>query len=125
MFPTSFEFKYVLAENLGFYGWCLIWFLWFRLMMVMLLLVIFVVVVLELSVVIFWLQENLWLCVGEGWPNEGGDGDVVFVVDYVALDVVIVVICVGCDGGNHGEVLVILVVVAGWSGDGCVVILVV
>ena len=60
-----------------------------------------------------------------GWPNGEGGDDVVFVVDYVALDVVIVVICVGCDGGNHGEVLVILVVVAGWSGDGGALILVV
>ena len=43
------------------------------------------------------------MCVG--WPNGDGGVDVVFVVDYVALDVVIVDICVGCDGGNHGEVL--------------------
>ena len=57
----------------------------------------------------------------EGWPNEGGGVDVVFVVEYVVIDVVFVVICVGCDGGNHGEVLVILVCVAGWGGDdeGC------
>ena len=41
----------------------------------------------------------------EGWPNEGGGVDVVFVVDYVVIDVVFIVICVGCDGGNHGEVL--------------------
>ena len=33
-----------------------------------------------------------------------------------------VVICVGCDGGNIGEVLVIFGGVAGWGGDGCVVI---
>ena len=47
------------------------------------------------------------------WPSVCGGNDVVFVVDYVALDVVIVVICVGCYGGSHGEVLVILVLVAG------------
>ena len=74
-------------------------------MMMMLLLVIFVVVMLELSVVIFWLQENLWLCVSEGWPNEGGDGDVVFVVFKVVLVVVIVVICCCCGGFDHGEML--------------------
>ena len=45
----------------------------------------------------------------EGWPNEGGGGDVVFVVDYVVIDVVCVAICVGCDGGNCGEVLVMVV----------------
>ena len=28
-----------------------------------------------------------------------------FVVDYVVIDVVIVVICVGCDGGMHGDLL--------------------
>ena len=60
-----------------------------------------------------------------GWPNGGGGMDVVFVVDLVALDVVMVVTCVGCDGVNHGEVLVTLVLVSGWSGDGGVVILVV
>ena len=37
----------------------------------------------------------------------GGDGgDVVFVMDYVVLDVVYGVICVGCDGVSCGEVLV-------------------
>ena len=59
------------------------------------------------------------------WPSGGGDGDVVFVVDCVVLDVVIVVVCVGCDGVGCGEVLVVLVLVAGWSGGGEVVILVV
>ena len=63
------------------------------------------------------------MCVG--WPNGNGGDDVVFCVVHVVIDVVIVVICVGCDGGIHGEVLVILVVVAGWSGDCCALILVV
>ena len=93
--------------------------------MLLLFVLIFVVVMRVISVVNFWCQENLWLCVSEGWPNEGGDGDVVFVVDYVVIDVVIVAICAGCDGVSHGEVLVILVVVAGWSGDCCALILVV
>ena len=36
----------------------------------------------------------------------GGDGgDVIFVVDYVVIDVVCVAICVGFVGENHGEVL--------------------
>ena len=65
------------------------------------------------------------MCVCCCWPNGEGGVDVVFVVDYVVIDVVFVVICVGCDGGNHGEVLVIFVLVAGWSGGCCVVILVV
>ena len=59
-----------------------------------------------------------------GWPNGGGGMDVVFVVDLVVLGVVYVVICVGCDGVSCGEVLVVLAIVAGWSGDGGVVILV-
>ena len=42
-----------------------------------------------------------------GWPNGGGDGDVVFVVDLVVLGVVYVVICDGFDGENHGEVWMI------------------
>ena len=32
--------------------------------------------------------------------------DVVFVVDYVVIDVVIVVICICCDDCVHGELLV-------------------
>ena len=42
-----------------------------------------------------------------GWVGRMGcgDGDVVFVVDYVVIDVVIVAICVGCDGVSHGEML--------------------
>ena len=55
----------------------------------------------------------------EGWPNGWWCDDVVFVVDQVVLMLFLVVICVGCDGGNHGEVLVIFGGVAGWSGDGC------
>ena len=50
---------------------------------------------------------------GMGWPNGDGGVDVVFVADYVALDVVMVVICVGWDGGNHGEVLEICIMRAG------------
>ena len=65
------------------------------------------------------------MCVCVGWPNGNGGGDVVFCVVHVVLMVVIVVICVGCDVMTHGEVGVILVIVAGWSGDCCVVILVV
>ena len=57
-----------------------------------------------------------------GFDRMGGDGGgVVFVVDFVVIDVVCVAICVGCDGGNHGEVLMNFGGVAGWSGDGCVV----
>ena len=55
-------------------------------------------------------------------PNGGGGSDVVFVVDYVVIDVVCVVVCVGCDCENHGEVLVMLFLVAGWSG-GCGVLI--
>ena len=43
------------------------------------------------------------MCVCGVWPSGDDDGDVVFVVDYVVLDVVI---CVGFVGENHGEVLV-------------------
>ena len=93
--------------------------------MLLLFVLIFVVVMLIISVVNFWCQENLWLCVSEGWPNEGGDGDVVFVVEHVVIDVVYVVICVGFVGENHGEVLMIFGGVAEWSGDGGVMILVV
>ena len=59
------------------------------------------------------------------WPNGGGEGDVVFVVDCVVFDVVIVVICDGFDGENHGEVWMVFGILAGWSGDGGMVILVV
>ena len=52
------------------------------------------------------------MCVCEDGSNGGDDGDVVFVVDYVFLDVVI---CCCCDGGSHGEVLLLFVLVAGWS----------
>ena len=34
-----------------------------------------------------------------------------FCVDYVVIDVIIVVICVCCDGMIHGEVVVILIMV--------------
>ena len=56
-------------------------------------------------VVIFWCKESSWLCVGEGWPSVCGDDDVVFCVVKVVIEVVMVVICVGCDGGIHGEML--------------------
>ena len=49
---------------------------------------------------------------------------VVFGVDCVVIDVVCVVVCDGCDCENHGEALVMLFLVAGWSG-GVVMILVV
>ena len=49
----------------------------------------------------------------KGWPSVCGGDDVVSCVVKVVIDVVIVVICVCCDGGIHGEVLVILVLVAG------------
>ena len=49
----------------------------------------------------------------------------VFVVDLVVLGVVYVVICVGCEGVSCGEVMVVLAFVAGWSGGGEVMILVV
>ena len=39
--------------------------------------------------------------------------DVVFVWIMLFVMVVIVVVCVGCDGGRHGEVLVVFVLVAG------------
>ena len=94
-------------------------------MMMVLFVVKFVVVMLEMMVVMFWCKESVGLCVCDGWPNGGGDGDVVFVVDCVVFDVVIVVVCVGCDGVSCGEVLVVLELGAGWSGDGGMVILVV
>ena len=73
--------------------------------MLLLFVVMFVVVMLELIVVTFWCVESAWLCVYVYWPNGDGDGDGVFVVDYVVIDVVIVAICVGCDGVSHGEML--------------------
>ena len=57
---------------------------------------------------------------------EWRDGDdVVFCVVKVVLDVVIVVICVGFDGGNHGEVWVILIMRVGCTLNCCALILVV
>ena len=44
---------------------------------------------------------------------------------YVFLDVVDVVVCVGFVVENHGEVMVLLELVAGWNGNGGVLILVV
>ena len=41
------------------------------------------------------------------------------------MDVVCVVVCVSCDCENHGEVLVMLVWMAGWNGDSGALILVV
>ena len=96
----------------------------FKLVLMMLFVVKFVVVMLGMMVVIFWCKESVGLCVCDGWPNGGGDGDVVFVVDCVGFDVIIVVICVGCDGGSCGEVLVELEIVAEWSHDSGMVILV-
>ena len=40
-----------------------------------------------------------------GWPNVCGDDDVVSCVVKVVIDVVIVAICVGCDGVSHGGML--------------------
>ena len=60
-----------------------------------------------------------------GWPNGGRWCDVVFGVDCVVIDVVCVVVCDGCDCENHGEALVMLFLVAGWSGDWGVLFLVV
>ena len=94
-------------------------------MMVMLFVVKFVVVMPEMMVVMFWFKERSWLCVWLCWPNGDGGDDVVFCVVYVVLMVVMVVICCCCDGVIYGEILVALVLVAGWSGDGGVVILVV
>ena len=51
--------------------------------------------------------------------------DVIMCVGNVVLMVVIVVICVCCDGVNHGEILVALSVLAGCNGGSCVVIFVV
>ena len=65
------------------------------------------------------------MCVCGNWPSGGDGGDVVFVVDFVVIDVVCVAICVGFVGENHGEVLMIFGGVAEWSGDGGVMILVV
>ena len=48
----------------------------------------------------------MWLCVVYVWPNGVMAVDVVFVVDYVVIDVVIVVICICCDDCVHGELLV-------------------
>ena len=39
------------------------------------------------------------------WPNGDGVYNVVSCVDHVALDVVIVVICVCCDDCVHGKLL--------------------
>ena len=60
-----------------------------------------------------------------GWPNVCGDDDVVSCVVKVVIDVVIVAICVGCDGVSHGEVLVILIMWAGCTLYCCALILVV
>ena len=62
------------------------------------------------------------VCMLWGWPNEGGVGDVVFVWFMLFVMFVIVVICCCCDGENHGEELLLFVFVAGWSGDGGVMI---
>ena len=70
------------------------------------------------------LRKSMVVCM-EGWPNGGRWCDVVFVVDCVVIDVVCVVVCDGCDCENHGEVLVMLFLVAGWSGDWGVLFLVV
>ena len=59
------------------------------------------------------------------WPNESDCGDVVLVLSMLFLMVVMVVICVGCDGGSHGEVLLLFVLVAEWNGVGGVMSLVV
>ena len=100
----------------------MIWFVRFKLIMLWLSLMILVVVMLVLIVVSIWCQEMWRLCVCCGWPSERWCVDVVFVVDLVAFDVVMVVTCVGCDGVSYGEVLVVLVLVAGWSGGGVVMI---
>ena len=47
------------------------------------------------------------------WPNGDSDDDVVSCVVHVVFMVVIVGICCGCDGNDHGEVLVILILLAG------------
>ena len=65
------------------------------------------------------------MCVNVCWPNGDGDDDVVSCVGYVALDVVMVVICVGCDGVIYGEILVALSELAGCYGGSCMVIFVV
>ena len=45
----------------------------------------------------------MWVCVMCRWPNGYSSVDVVFVVDHVVIDVVIVVICAGYDYCDHGE----------------------
>ena len=65
------------------------------------------------------------MCVCCCWPSGGDDDNVVSCVANVVLDVVMVVICVCCDGVNHGEILVALSVLAGCYGGSCVVIFVV
>ena len=98
-------------------------FIW---MMMMLFVVKFVVVMLGMLVVIILAQENAWLWVCWKWPNEQGGGDVVFMMEYVVLDVVYVVVCVGFDGLDHGEVWEIFGACGRlewwWCGDdlGCV-----
>ena len=43
----------------------------------------------------------------EGWPSGWWCDDVVFVVDCVVINVVIVVICICCDDCVHGDLLVL------------------
>ena len=87
-----------MAENIRVLGDFVILILVDKCMMMMLFVVKFVVVMLGMMVVIFWCKESVGLCVCEDGPNGGGDGDVVFVVDCVVYDVVIVVVCVGQGG---------------------------
>ena len=83
----------------------MIWFLVIKLVMLLLFMMIFVVVMLELIVVSFWCQESSWLCVGVCWPNGDGGDDVGSCVVHVVFMVVMVVICVCCDGVIHGNLL--------------------
>ena len=93
-------------------------FVLFIMLFLMLLVLLLVFILFMLSMVSFWCLESVWLCVVCRLAEYDGGVDVVFVVDYVVIDVVCVVVCVGCDEVSYGEVLVRLVLVAGWS-SGC------
>ena len=88
----------------------MILFLVIMLMMLLLFMIMFVVVVFLSFMVTIGCVESIWLCVMyAGWPN-GGGVMMLFCVDHVVIDAVIVDICGCCDCMIHGGVVVSLIV---------------